>query len=114
MRISPAEAHAKMVDEGFTYVDVRTPDEFASGHPAGAINVPLGDEFIAAIGARFAKDAPLIVGCKSGVRSARASRALDAAGFTRVFDQRAGWDGVRGTFGEITEPGWRRCGLPTK
>ena len=44
VRISPAEAHAKMTAEGFTYVDVRTPEEFAEGRPAGSINVPLGDE----------------------------------------------------------------------
>jgi hypothetical protein len=36
------------------------------------------------------------------------------AGFTRVLDQRAGWDGKRGPFGEISEPGWSRAGLPTE
>jgi rhodanese-related sulfurtransferase len=111
-RISPAEAHAKMTGEGFTYVDVRSEDEFAAGHPAGAINVPIADDFVATIEKKFAKDAPLIVGCKMGGRSARAARALAAAGFTRVFDQRAGFDGARGAFGELTEPGWSRCGLP--
>ena len=45
-RISPAEAFAKMKDEGFTYVDVRTPEEFEAGHPEGARNVPLGDTFV--------------------------------------------------------------------
>jgi rhodanese-related sulfurtransferase len=111
-QLSPAEAHAKMKDEGFTYVDVRREDEFAEGHPEGAVNVPLGDGFVAAMEARFAKDAPLVVGCKSALRSARAAAQLEAAGFTRVAQQRAGWDGVRGTFGEVVEPGWLRCGLP--
>lgn len=110
-RISPAEAH-DMMGEGYTYVDVRTPEEFADGHPAGAINVPLGDGFVDTIARRFAKDAPLVVGCKSGSRSLRAAQALAAAGFTRVVDQRAGFDGARGPFGEITEPGWTRQGLP--
>ena len=113
-RVSPAEAHAKMKDEGYTYVDVRTPVEFAAGHPAGAVNVPFGGpEFVAAMEERFAKDAPLVLGCKSGNRSARAASALAAAGFTRLLDQRAGWDGARGTFGEIVEPGWSRAGLPS-
>lgn len=111
-RISPAEAHAKMTAEGFTYVDVRTPEEYAEGRPAGAVNVPLGDDFVRAMEARFAKDARIVVGCKAGGRSLRAANALLAAGFTNVLDQRAGFDGSRGPFGELTEPGWARAGLP--
>jgi rhodanese-related sulfurtransferase len=123
-RISPAEAHAKMTSERFTYVDVRTEDEFAAGHPAAAVNVPVmvagagglepNADFVAVMQRAFAKDAPIIVGCKMGGRSARAASALVAAGFTRVLDQRAGWDGARGAFGELTEPGWSRASLPTE
>lgn len=123
-RISPAEAHAKMKDESFTYVDVRTEEEFAAGHPGGAFNVPLmnataagmeaNPAFVTVMEASFAKDAALIVGCKMGGRSARAAQALAAAGFTRVLDQRAGWDGAKGPFGELTEPGWSRENLPTE
>ena len=89
-RISPTEAHAKMTSEGYTYVDVRTPEEFAEGRPAGSINIPLGDDFVRAVEAKFAKDARIIVGCKAGGRSLRAATALVAAGFTSVLDQRAG------------------------
>ena len=39
---------------------------------------------------------------------------LVAAGFTNVLEQRAGWDGARGSFGEIVEPGWKRAGLPSE
>jgi rhodanese-related sulfurtransferase len=125
-RISPAEAHAKMNDEGFTYVDVRTEEEFVAGHPERAVNVPWlvpgapgaagmvpNPEFLPVMERAFAKDAPLIVGCKAGARSARAAQALVDAGFSRVVDQRAGWDGARGAFGELTEPGWSRAALPT-
>ncbi len=123
-RISPAEAHLAMNDHGHTYVDVRTEEEFAGGHPKGAVNVPLmhmgatglepNVDFLDVMQKAFAKDAPLIVGCKAGGRSARAARALLEAGFTSVLEQRAGWDGVRGTFGEITEKGWRRLELPVE
>jgi rhodanese-related sulfurtransferase len=123
-RISPAEAHTKMKDESFTYVDVRTEEEFADGHPAGAWNVPLmnagaagmepNPDFLSVMEKAFAKDAPLIVGCKVGGRSARAAKALADAGFTRVLDQRAGWDGSKGPFGELAEPGWSRVNLPTE
>lgn len=123
-RIDPAEAHAKMTREGFTYVDVRTEDEFEGGHPEGAVNVPLllssdggmvpNPDFLAAMEKAFAKDAPIIVGCKVGGRSAKAAAALEGAGFTRVLDQKAGWDGARGPFGELTTPGWSRVGLPNE
>lgn len=121
-RISPAEAYAKMKDEAFHYVDVRTEEEFAAGHPEGAFNVPLmnvgpsgmvpNPEFLDVIKRHFAKNAPIIVGCKAGGRSANAAKQLAQAGFHRVFDQRAGWDGVRGPFGELLEPGWSRLDLP--
>ncbi|MBS2012366.1 MAG: rhodanese-like domain-containing protein [Deltaproteobacteria bacterium] len=111
-RISPAEAYAKMKDEGFTYVDVRTPEEFEEGHPEGARNVPIDESFVVEMAKAFPRDAKIIVGCKAGGRSARAARELETAGFTNVLDQRAGWDGVRGSFGEIVEPGWSRCDLP--
>ena len=39
-RISPQEASAKLA-EGWTYVDVRTEQEFEAGHPPGAVNVPI-------------------------------------------------------------------------
>ncbi len=121
-RISPNEAHSKMKDEGVAYVDVRTEDEFSAGHPEGAFNVPFllataegmqpNPDFVRVVEAHFAKDAPLIVGCKVGGRSARAAKALVDAGFTHVLDQSAGWDGSRGTFGELTTPGWSRLSLP--
>jgi rhodanese-related sulfurtransferase len=120
-RISPQEASAKLA-EGWTYVDVRTTEEFEAGHPAGAVNVPLmhagaggmapNPDFARVMNAAFAKDAKIVVGCKAGGRSLRAAQALAAEGFTSVIDQRAGWDGSRDPFGQITEPGWSRAGLP--
>jgi rhodanese-related sulfurtransferase len=122
-RISPIEAHAKM-SEGYTYLDVRTEAEFAEGRPAGAVNVPFTKAaggnviddpgFLDAVAARFGKDARLVVGCRSGQRSLRAARALLAVGYVDVFEQRAGWDGVRDAFGSVEEPGWSRVGLPAE
>jgi rhodanese-related sulfurtransferase len=122
-RISPQEAFDKTRDQGYTYVDVRTEPEFAEGHPDGAVNVPLGridaggvvpnDDFLPVMLALFAKDAKLVVGCKSGRSSLRATETLASSGFTCVVEQRAGWDGVRDAFGQLIEPGWWRAGLPT-
>jgi rhodanese-related sulfurtransferase len=122
-RISPSEASEKLAG-GWTYVDVRTTEEFEAGHPAGALNVPIAHagpggmvpnpDFLPVMKSAFALDAKIVVGCKSGGRSLRAAQALAAAGFTHVADQRAGWDGARSAFGQVTEPGWLRAGLPTE
>jgi rhodanese-related sulfurtransferase len=122
MRVSPVEAYEKMRDEGYVYVDVRTEEEFVDGHPEGAFNIPSmiegangleeNREFLQVMGTAFSKDTPIVIGCKKGNRSAVAAGRLTSAGFTRVVDQRAGWDGTRGAFGEVVEPGWSRVGLP--
>jgi rhodanese-related sulfurtransferase len=113
LRLSPQEA-ADRVAAGWTYVDVRRDDEFADGHAPAALNVPYSrDEsrFVAAVRAAVGSSAKLVVGCKSGLVSMHAAEMLERAGFV-VVEQRAGFDGARGTFGELKEPGWARVGLP--
>jgi rhodanese-related sulfurtransferase len=122
-RISPKEAYAK-VQEGYTYVDVRTEEEFEQGHPQGAFNVPIAvasaggmapnADFGRVIAASFPRDAKIVVGCKAGGRSAKALAALVKQGYANILDQRAGWDGARDAFGQVTEPGWSRSGLPVE
>ncbi len=122
-RVSPHEAKA-LVDEGWTYLDVRTPAEWAAGHPVGAPNIPWAFSgpsgmtpnpgFVAAAEATFGRDAKLVLGCKSGNRSLKATEALLAAGFTSVVDQRAGYEGPKDAFGKVTEKGWSSEGLPTE
>lgn len=123
-RVSPVEAK-KLVDEGYTYLDVRTVAEYAAGHPTGAHNVPVmiqgtqggmvpNPDFLAVVEAAYPKDAKLVVGCKAGGRSARAAEVLRAAGYSSVSDQRAGFDGSRDAFGALVEPGWAPVGLPVE
>ncbi len=122
-RISPQEASEKLA-QGWTYVDVRTVEEFEAGHPAGAFNVPIAlataggmapnVDFARVMNATFAKDAKLVVGCKAGGRSLRAAQALLGDGFTNVLDQRAGWEGARNPFGQVSEPGWSPSRLPAE
>lgn len=58
-------------------VDVRSPEEFVSGHVPGAVNVPL--ERVVADPARYAGQ-DLYVICQSGGHSLKAAQALVAAG----------------------------------
>ncbi len=121
--VGAREAHDLMA-AGYAYVDVRSAPEFSEGRPSGAINVEwrvvgaFGFEpnprFVDEIRARFATDAPLVIGCKSGDRSFPAAEALVRAGFRNVVVARAGFDGVRDHFGRVVEPGWSRLGLPTE
>jgi rhodanese-related sulfurtransferase len=121
--ISPQEANEKL-GEGYTYVDVRTVEEFEEGHPAGAVNVPIAlaapagmtpnPDFLRVMSAAFPRDAKIVVGCKSAGRSLRAAQALLAEGYTDVFVQRAGWAGARNPFGKLTEPGWSLADLPVE
>jgi rhodanese-related sulfurtransferase len=117
-RVSPEEAKALIDREGYVYVDVRSLPEFEAGHPAGAYNVPLmhqgpagmtpNPDFLAVMEKSFPKDARLVLGCKAGGRSQRAAGMLEAAGYTSVVDQKAGYEGAG-----PDQPGWRPKGLPT-
>ena len=80
--IKPDEARA-LVERGALLVDVRTPEEFAAGHISGARNIPL-DQVTARASALKPADAPVIVYCRSGARSALAKRLLKSAGRTDV------------------------------
>lgn len=112
-RISPREAQGKL-EKGWIYVDVRPDDEFAEGHPRGALNIPYTRDaarFVEAVRAKAGDGAKLVLGCKSGLVSVHAAEMLEEAGF-EVVEQRAGFDGSRGLYGEMIEMGWARAGLP--
>lgn len=73
-------------DAAIRLIDVRTPAEFAGGHVEGALNVPL-DELAARIEAAAPdKNAPVIVYCRSGSRSADAAGRLLDMGYAVVID----------------------------
>ena len=122
-RISADAAMRAMRDAGHLYLDVRTVEEFELGHPRGAYNVPWqlrgargqepNPQFARLVGAVFAREQALIVGCQSGLRSGPASAALIELGFLHVAEQQAGYAGRRDAFGRMLEPGWERAGLPT-
>lgn len=61
-------------------LDVRTPEEFAAGHVAGAVNIP-HDQLAARLSEVEAADRPwVLVYCRSGKRAASAEDVLANAG----------------------------------
>lgn len=117
-KITTDQAEALM-DEGVTFIDVRTEEEFQDGHVPGSINIPVSvssaagmqpnPEFVAVMEANFEKNEKLIVACKAGGRSARAAADLQSAGFTDVLDMTAGFHGSKDAFGAAI-PGWQAEG----
>lgn len=118
------EAHASLSD-GYTYVDVRSIPEFAQGHPAGAVNVPLlhrdertgqmapNRDFIAVMQANFPPDSRLLIGCQVGGRSAQAAQILAASGFQDVANVLGGYGGARDPMtGAVRAEGWTQAELP--
>jgi rhodanese-related sulfurtransferase len=77
-RIDPIVAH-EMQQAGDPIVDVRTPDEYASGHITGAVNIPIE---LLPKGLDGLSDGPVITTCSMGGRGGRAADQLDAAGRT--------------------------------
>ncbi len=68
--------------EGIQLVDVRRPAEYANGHAAGAVNLPLDRLSRDLTG--LDKSKPTYVICQSGYRSSLASGILERAGFESV------------------------------
>ena len=68
-----------------TIIDVREPSEYTAGHVDGAINIPVGSlESNPPALAALAKDTPIVVYCRSGVRAHQSSLMLTKLGFTNV------------------------------
>ena len=122
--ISPQEAYDLMKsDPEYIYLDVRSVPEFEAGHPEGAVNIPLlhfdpnrgmspNQDFAAVVEAVIAKDAKLVVGCKSGGRSANACQVMSQMGYSNVANVRGGFGGQVDNFGRVVEAGWSMLGLP--
>ena len=83
-----AQQAKEMIDTGksLIIVDVRTPGEFAGGHVKDAINIAnetIGSDRPSALPD---SDATILVYCRSGSRSAQASKKLLELGYTEVYD----------------------------
>ena len=67
-------------------LDVRTPEEFSSGHIENATNVNWnGDDFVAKA-ENYDKSKPVFVYCKVGGRSAQAADKLAELGFKEIYN----------------------------
>ncbi len=122
--LSVVDAHARQ-SHGATLVDVRSTREYAAGHPAGALNVPVlehdedtgelvpNPDFVRVMKSNFTPDTEILISCQSGVRSVRATQMLEAFGFMHPINVLGGFGGSRDrTPGKPVDLGWAESGLP--
>lgn len=65
-------------------IDVRTPEEFAAGHIAGAVNIDYKADDFADQVARLPKDKDYVLYCRTGHRSGLAQEKMQGMGFTNI------------------------------
>lgn len=127
LRSATPEEAKRLLDsrESYVYVDVRTVEEFTEGHVPGALNIPAftkpaggemvaNDAFLSVLQSQVPKDAKVIVGCRSGGRSARAQKMMAEAGYKNVTNMDGGFVGKTDAAGNVTMPGWSKLGYPTE
>ncbi|MES2738696.1 MAG: molybdopterin-synthase adenylyltransferase MoeB [Verrucomicrobiota bacterium] len=74
--------------ENHFLLDVREPDEYAAAQIEGSTLIPLAQ--VTARAAEIPRDKPVLVHCRSGVRSAKAVAALQELGYTQVWNVAGG------------------------
>ncbi len=86
--------------EGWHFVDVREPEEYAAGHIPGARNFPRGFLEVRADLDHYKRDTwfedrtrKMILYCGGGHRSALAARTLQEMGFEQILSLSEGWTG---------------------
>jgi rhodanese-related sulfurtransferase len=122
-RVTPREAAPLLEQEGYVYLDVRSEQEWQSGHVPGSRNIPIAfmvpgrgmapnPDFVEVCRRAFATETRILVGCRSGARSLRAAQELLRAGFSDVLDMRGGLGGEGDPMGRVLVTGWAAEGLP--
>lgn len=121
--VSPREAYELMEREGYVYVDVRSPEEYETSHPVGAVNLPFlfftpegrkpNPDFVEVFRKAFPPGSKFIVGCAGGNRSAMALERLQQEGWGEdLVECKAGFEGRKDAEGRVLETGWSASGLP--
>lgn len=98
--VGPPEAVKLINQEHAVVVDVREQNEFREGHIVDAIHIPLGSLQQRMGELEKHKDAPIIIGCRSGNRSSIAAGQLRKAGYENIHNLRGG------------VMAWQSAGLP--
>jgi rhodanese-related sulfurtransferase len=91
---------ANQSNTGFIILDVRTPEEYAAGHIANAMNIDYSAPNFSDEVNRLDKTNTYLVYCHTGARSAAASQVMQGLGFKDIYNMTGG----------ITD--WQAAGYP--
>lgn len=92
-RVGAADFAKVVATPGVQIIDVRTPAEFADGHLAGAVNIPMQrPDFMERV-AQLDPKATYAVYCRSGSRSKSAVAQMQGAGITHIYELATGTNG---------------------
>jgi len=91
-KVDYAAIKQDVVGKDVQLVDVRTPNEYNSGHIDNAVNFDLSRQtaFMQQINT-LDKNRPVYLYCAVGARSAYAAKILEREGFTKIFDYSGGY-----------------------
>ena len=89
--IDTNDSAARVASGGVIMLDVREPDEHEQGALVGALHIPRGHLEAQIEGRIVYKNAPVIVYCAGGVRSAFAAKTLQELGYTNVLSMAGGF-----------------------
>ncbi|HUH51759.1 MAG TPA: rhodanese-like domain-containing protein [Flavobacterium sp.] len=100
-KVLAADQYEQVVtDQDVQIVDVRTAEEFAEGHLKGAKNFNIQNEDFELMTQDLDKEKPVYIYCRSGMRSAKAGKALEEMGFKEIYDLKGGILAWKGTLEE--------------
>jgi sulfur-carrier protein adenylyltransferase/sulfurtransferase len=92
VEVDTADAEERIgASSSVVVLDVREPDEYDQGALVGALHIPRGHLEAQIEGKVLAKDAPIVVYCAGGVRSAFAAKTLAELGYTNVVSMAGGF-----------------------
>jgi phage shock protein E len=90
VNLNVSEFSQKITEPGVIILDVRTPEEFASGHIEGALNIDFNSGNFANEITRLNPSETYAVYCRSGSRSGQAASIMHKAGFHDVSNLNGG------------------------
>lgn len=99
-----AEKAAALVSEKpeLVILDVRTPEEFAEGHLAGAVNIDFKEADFAAKVGELDPEKPYLLHCRSGSRSRQSMPVFEGLNFSEIYHLNTGY------------LGWTEAGKPVE
>ena len=98
IEMSPEQVRPAVEAAYAQFVDVRTPEEYASGHAYRTKNIPI-DQLLANLD-KLEKNEPVYLICHTGNRSKKAAQMLVEAGFPQAITVAGGTEA------------WKAAGLP--